>query len=292
MDKRRDDTPQTAFVIMPFSADFDDVYSVIKDSIAVADNLMRTVRLDEVRAAGSITEDLIGQIRKSTVCVADVTGANPNVMWEVGYAAALGKPLIAINQRSVPLPFDIKDVRTLMYDRGSLHKTLRLPLVEALQATLDVVGKTASSPVNRLAAVGVREHHLEIWALNAKGQITHSWWPRDDGKEFWNKPYDFGAPAGIADVAAASRDPDHCGVFALDSRGMLWHRWWSPSGWSGWEILHSQPIAPPLTACSFVDGHIEVFAVDPATNLVIHSWSRQPGRWEAWIPLDEGIEPG
>lgn len=138
------DVHQTAFVIMPFSADFDDVYSVVKDSIADVDNSMRVVRLDEMRAAGSITEDLVEQIRKSTLCLADVTGANPNVMWEVGYAAALGKPLIVINQQSGVVPFDIKDVRTLMYDRGSLSKSLRVPLVKAVQATLErYVGRRA-----------------------------------------------------------------------------------------------------------------------------------------------------
>lgn len=128
---------QSVFVMMPFETSFDDVFSAVKDSIDSVDESMRVIRLDEVRSAGFITQDMVEQIRRSAVCLADVTGANPNVMWEVGFAAALGKPLIAINQQDSLLPFDIKDVRTLMYDRSSLSKTLREPLAKALQATLE-----------------------------------------------------------------------------------------------------------------------------------------------------------
>jgi hypothetical protein len=286
-----DTTSRTAFVIMPFSVAFDDVYSTVKDSIAAVDNLMRVIRLDEVRAAGSITEDLIAEIRKSAVCIADVTEAYPNGMWEVGYATALGKPLIAINQEGVTLPFDIRDVRTLMYNRGSLYKTLRTPLIEALQATLYSLGEVTSPSVCLMTAVGVRGHHLEIFGLHTDGQISHSFWPRRGGGEFWNEPHDFGAPGGIVAIAAASRGPDNCELFALDNRGILWVREWSPPGWTGWESLKNPTVAPPLTACSFSDGHVELFTLDPATNRVIHSWSWQQGQWETWIPLDEGLEP-
>lgn len=129
--------PQTAFIIMPFATEFDDVYDVVKGSVASVDQSMKVIRLDEIRAAGSITEDLVAEIRKSTLCIADVTDANPNVMWEVGFAAALGKPIIAISQGSDKLPFDVKDVRTLAYSRTSLSKTLRDPLTAAVKETLE-----------------------------------------------------------------------------------------------------------------------------------------------------------
>ena len=129
--------PQSVFVMMPFSTGFDDVYETIKDSIASVDESLKVIRLDEIRAAGSITEDLVEELRKSTLCIADVTDANPNVMWEVGFATALRKPLIAIKQESDGLPFDIKDVRSLFYSRTSLSKTLRDPLAKTLKATLE-----------------------------------------------------------------------------------------------------------------------------------------------------------
>ena len=130
-------TPQTVFIMMSFSLDFDDVYATVKDSVAAVDESLEIIRLDEIRAAGSITDDMIAEIRKSTLCLADVTNANPNVMWEVGFATALGKPVVAISQETDKLPFDIKDVRTLRYSRASLAKTLRDPLTATLKATLE-----------------------------------------------------------------------------------------------------------------------------------------------------------
>jgi hypothetical protein len=153
----------------------------------------------------------------------------------------------------------------------------------------EALGESNRVRSERLAAVGVRDEHLELWSLNTEGRVTHTWWPRDDGAGHWNKPYDFEAPGGVVDLAVASRGPGHAEVFAVDSNGRLWHRWWSPSGWSGWHVLRSNPISPPVTACSLRDGHIEIFAVDAATNSVLHSWSDEPGSWSEWIPMDEGI---
>ena len=39
-------------------------------------------------------------------------------MWEMGYAMALGKPLIVVTQNSQDVPFDLKDMQSLQYDRG------------------------------------------------------------------------------------------------------------------------------------------------------------------------------
>lgn len=128
---------QSVFIMMPFAAEFDDVYETVKDSIAAVDESIKVIRLDEIRAAGSITEDLVEEIHKAALCIADVTEASPNVMWEAGFAAALSKPLIVISQGSSKLPFDIKDVRTLSYDRTALSRTLRDQLAEALKATVE-----------------------------------------------------------------------------------------------------------------------------------------------------------
>jgi hypothetical protein len=126
------------FVIMPFRSEFDDVYDSIKlavTSAAIGENLSCS-RLDEVRSAGVITEDLLTEIRGAALCIADVTDSNPNVMWEMGFAAALQKPTIAISQQGSRLPFDISSIRTLFYDRQKLAATLRASLTDATKETL------------------------------------------------------------------------------------------------------------------------------------------------------------
>jgi hypothetical protein len=48
--------------------------------------------------------------------IADITNANPNVMYEVGFAQAQKKPLILIASSSRSIPFDLAGFRVLIYD--------------------------------------------------------------------------------------------------------------------------------------------------------------------------------
>ena len=87
--------PETAkaFVMMPFAAEFDDVYEAIRRAVATVDDGLELIRLDEVRAAGRISDDMVEELTTCSLCIADVSGSNPNVMWEVGFATALKKPV-------------------------------------------------------------------------------------------------------------------------------------------------------------------------------------------------------
>jgi hypothetical protein len=126
------------FVIMPFATEFDDVYQAIRNSVesSVPGEQILCRRLDEIKGAGRITDDLLRELQESAICVADLTGSKPNVMWEVGYAMALNKPLLFVTQNLDALPFDIMLMRTIGYDRHSLAKTLSKPLADAFRATL------------------------------------------------------------------------------------------------------------------------------------------------------------
>jgi hypothetical protein len=74
-------------------------------------------------------------IREAAICVADLTGNNPNVMWESGFAMALDKPTILIGQAVETMPFDLKVHRLLIYDRERLDE-LEAKLVAAIEHTL------------------------------------------------------------------------------------------------------------------------------------------------------------
>jgi len=115
---------------MPFVQEFDDVYGAITAAVegALREQAGRCFRLDESRPAGRITDRLLRELNAAELCVADVTGAKPNVMWEIGYAMALGKPTILLAQQLSDLPFDLKDMQTLQYDRSRLRHTLTQPL--------------------------------------------------------------------------------------------------------------------------------------------------------------------
>lgn len=124
---------------MPFDKSFDDVYDAIRFSAKEATETTGEVmirRLDELKRPGRITDDLVRELNQAVICIADVTGLNANVMWEIGYAMALGKPILLLSQNVGQLPFDLKDMRTIAYDRNALKSTLRAPLTEAMRDTL------------------------------------------------------------------------------------------------------------------------------------------------------------
>jgi hypothetical protein len=64
---------------------------------------------------------IFNQINKADVIVADMTGKNPNVFYEVGYAHALGKIVLLITQHADDIPFDLKHRQHTVYG-GSIDK--------------------------------------------------------------------------------------------------------------------------------------------------------------------------
>lgn len=141
-------TPMNCFVIMPFDHDFDDVHAAIKVGVeaALASHGGKCFRLDESRPAGRITGRLLNELSSASLCIADLTGNRPNVMWETGYAMALGKPTIVITQELEQLPFDLKDMQTIRYDRRRLTHSLSTPLHSIVLDTVRVhIGEKPTS---------------------------------------------------------------------------------------------------------------------------------------------------
>jgi hypothetical protein len=102
------------FVLMPFDKSFDDIYKLgIKATCDEAGAYSE--RVDEQQYDGSILERVYNQISKADLLIADMTGRNPNVFYEVGYAHALGKRVILLTQRSEDIPFDLKHYPHLIY---------------------------------------------------------------------------------------------------------------------------------------------------------------------------------
>jgi hypothetical protein len=136
------------FVIMPFDESFDDVYDTIQNTVenAIEHPSVHCFRLDESRPAGRITDRLLAELKSAFFCVADLTGNKPNVMWELGYAMALGRPVIIVTQQLVNLPFDIHDMQSHEYDRNRLKSTLVNPLHQMVRDTIAAHGAGRQPP--------------------------------------------------------------------------------------------------------------------------------------------------
>jgi nucleoside 2-deoxyribosyltransferase len=73
------------------------------------------IRADEDDSAWAITESMLRAILEADVCVADITGRNPNVMYELALAHAADKKVVIMKSDGGSLPFDIKDMRAIEY---------------------------------------------------------------------------------------------------------------------------------------------------------------------------------
>jgi hypothetical protein len=129
---------QRAFVAMPFSESFEDVfYYGISPPIRAAGMLCE--RIDEIPFTGDVVSRMRDMIGSSTIVVADLSNANPNVYLEVGYAWGVGKPCILLCNRMTDLKFDVQGQRCLKY--GSIKE-----LEKTLSSELDVLVKARPGP--------------------------------------------------------------------------------------------------------------------------------------------------
>jgi len=76
-------------------------------------------------------------IQQSRLCIADLTGRNPNVLYELGIAQTLGKPCILLTQDINDVPFDIRQYRVIQYDLQLTHlDRAKTDLVRAIMMAL------------------------------------------------------------------------------------------------------------------------------------------------------------
>lgn len=118
------------FVIMPFTPSLNFVYETIKN--LVIQEGLDCHRVDESAIAQPIIKDIRQRITNADLVIADVTGRNPNVYYEAGFAHALGKKLILIAQSKDDLAFDLAHIRAFFYTNP---KELREKLAHAIRDT-------------------------------------------------------------------------------------------------------------------------------------------------------------
>jgi nucleoside 2-deoxyribosyltransferase len=81
-------------------------------------------------------------LRKVPIVVADLTGLDPNVLYESGYRRALGKPVVYLIEKKRKLPFDLYDIPPVYVDLSAPEvKNCRANLVEKIKQAQKVVPK-------------------------------------------------------------------------------------------------------------------------------------------------------
>ena len=126
-----------AFVLMPFAAEFDEIYNLfIADSLTDAGYTVQ--RADDFLHQRNILQDVVAGIAGADLIVADLTGANPNVYYELGIAHALQRRVVLLTQSIESLPFDLRSYRVISYNTHfAAIRSAREALQAAAQGAID-----------------------------------------------------------------------------------------------------------------------------------------------------------
>lgn len=120
------------FMIMPFQDEFFEVYEMLK--MEFDDKFVFSNAGDESNQQ-NILKDIIQPIYEAEIIIADLTGLNANVMYELGIAHSFNKKTIIITQDDLSkLPFDLKQYRTKDY---TTHFKKFNELLEYLRSNLN-----------------------------------------------------------------------------------------------------------------------------------------------------------
>jgi len=110
------ESTDTCFVMMPFADPIGGYYALIYEP-AIKKAGLTAVRADtDIFGTGKIIDQIWAGLRRAKVLVAELSGRNPNVLYELGLAHALHKPVVLISSNEPDVPFDVRHVRVIYYD--------------------------------------------------------------------------------------------------------------------------------------------------------------------------------
>lgn len=125
------------FVLMPFEKPFEDLYKDIINPVVTSEGFQ--CEIADQPTNNAIIQDIIESISKSRFIIADISGYNENVMYELGIAHALQKEVIIIydnDKLERKIPSDIRFIRARMYYNTASGG---LKLKQDLTQTIDYV---------------------------------------------------------------------------------------------------------------------------------------------------------
>lgn len=148
------DTETECFFIAPIGSDGSSVRKrsdgvrdfVVKEAAAACG--LETRRADEFGEPGQITSQIVEHCLKAKMCVADLTGGNENVYYELSVRHGQQLPVVLIADADTTLPFDVGQARVIFFDHADLSSALkaREEVKEQIRAALES-GVPADNPI-------------------------------------------------------------------------------------------------------------------------------------------------
>jgi hypothetical protein len=150
---------------------------VVKPAAEAAAGLV-TIRADDVGEPGQITAQAVQHCLKAKAAVADLTGGNPNVYYELSVRHGALLPVVLVAEEGTQLPFDISQSRVIFFDHTDLASAGRAK--EELQAQIEAsLSGTPDNPISdgmRLAELqaGNAEEQTLAAVLDRLQRLSHA----------------------------------------------------------------------------------------------------------------------
>ncbi|RDE49778.1 MAG: hypothetical protein DVS81_14585 [Candidatus Accumulibacter meliphilus] len=142
-----EDRASSCFIVMPFGQEWSPaVHRILAAACEAAG--ARAVRGDDLFTPTDILEDIWQSINAADFVIADITGRNPNVLYELGIAHTLAKPVLILSRDANDIPIDLATRRVILYGEsvGDWHDDLTQKMSTAIAALVEDYGLTKRAP--------------------------------------------------------------------------------------------------------------------------------------------------
>lgn len=137
-------SPGPVFVLMPLHEGSSAVFEAIQT--ACHNHQLETIRFDDLSASQSISDEILTAIKQSRLVISDLTGSNPNVLYETGLAMGLGHDVVLIFQDEDDIQHNLVNNRAIRYLPTKKGLTrLEADLGDAIR---DLGGKWQTVPIS------------------------------------------------------------------------------------------------------------------------------------------------
>lgn len=101
----------------------DFIFSLLKGVLSEL-GYIKFERADFISKTGNITQQIIELLLDSDLVIADLSGRNANVFYELGIRHATNKAFVQIKNQNDLIPFDLSQVRTINYNYDETTKSI------------------------------------------------------------------------------------------------------------------------------------------------------------------------
>jgi hypothetical protein len=192
----------SCFVIQPFDDGKFDKRFEQTFAPAIIQAGLSPYRVDQDSKVEIPIDAIESGIRNASICLADITLNNPNVWYELGYAMAIGRPVVMVcsAERQGKYPFDIQHRAVIRYRVESRNdfELLQVQITAKLKAFLEkgqaLRAIASADPIAPIA--GLSQSEVTVLATLAGGVTTPDAWEsihriRNDAERDYLTPVGF-----------------------------------------------------------------------------------------------------